>query len=131
MKIRPLGLEPVPQSYTEHRTSRAAPPVHGAHEDRTAIQHAIEDMLQTEAAPSIVPGDRVTIRYLDREPARPEFYTISDASDDRLNGYLLFSSPLAQALATQTAGDEFTFNDGATERPVLFVAHEGAAAQAA
>jgi very-short-patch-repair endonuclease len=131
MKIKPLGLEPVPQSYTEHRTSRAAPPVDGAQEDSTAIQDAIEDMVQTEAASPIVPGDRVTIRYLDQEPSRPEFYTISDASDDRLNGYLLLSSPLGQALATQTAGDEFTFRDGAVERPVLFVAHEGAAAQAA
>lgn len=35
----------------------------------------------------LVRGDRVIVRYLDVEPSRPEFFTISDTADDPMNGY--------------------------------------------
>ena len=76
-------------------------------------------------------GDRVVIRYIDKEPSRPEFYTISETVDDQLNGYLLLGSPLGQALTQASPGDEFTFKAGETERSALFVSVETAAAQAA
>ena len=79
----------------------------------------------------MVPGDRVVIRYLDVEPSRPEFLVISDIADDPMNGYLLLSSPLGQALSQGTPGDELSFQTGDKERTVLFVSLEIVSAQAA
>ena len=79
----------------------------------------------------LVVGDRVIVRYLDVEPSRPEFYTLSDTADDPINGYLLLSSPLGQALAHASPGDELSFEAGGKERSVLFVSLEAASAQAA
>jgi transcription elongation GreA/GreB family factor len=79
----------------------------------------------------LVPGDRVVIRYLDVEPSRPEFLVISDIADDPMNGYLLLSSPLGQALSQGAPGDELSFQTGDKERAVLFVSLETVSAQAA
>jgi len=79
----------------------------------------------------LVAGDRVVIRYLDAEPSRPEFFAMSDIADDPMNGYLLLSSPLGQALSDGSPGDELSFQAGARERSVLFVSLEALSAQAA
>jgi hypothetical protein len=48
-----------------------------------------------------------------------------------MNGYLLLSSPLGQALSPGSPGDELSFQDGDRERAVLFVSLETVSAQAA
>ena len=72
MKIAPLGLEAVAQNYTEHRRIRAAPPEGEQQDEGSSLEYAIKDLMQGDAGPSIFAGDRVTIRYLDQEPSRPE-----------------------------------------------------------
>jgi transcription elongation GreA/GreB family factor len=56
---------------------------------------------------------------------------MSDIADDPMNGYLLLSSPLGQALSHGSPGDELSFQAGARERSVLFVSLEALSAQAA
>jgi hypothetical protein len=75
--------------------------------------------------------DPVIVRYLDVEPSRPEFFTMSDIADDPMNGYLLLSSPLGQALSQGSPGDELSFQDGDRKCGVLFVSLETVSAQAA
>jgi transcription elongation GreA/GreB family factor len=56
---------------------------------------------------------------------------MSDIADDPLNGYLLLSAPLGQALSQGSPGDELSFQEGNRERAVLFVSLETVSAQAA
>jgi transcription elongation GreA/GreB family factor len=56
---------------------------------------------------------------------------MSDIADDPMNGYLLLSSPLGQALSQGSPGDELSFQTGDKERAVLFVSLETVSAQAA
>jgi very-short-patch-repair endonuclease len=124
MNIKPVEREAVNRGFSEHRTDRAEPlePHDGglAGGDELPI-----------AETKLTEGDRVIIRYLDIEPSRPEFYTIHDTLDDPMNGYLLVTSPLGQALAHGTPGDEISFQTEGKERLVLFVSLEAASAQAA
>nr|WP_249163478.1 AAA domain-containing protein [Bradyrhizobium diazoefficiens] len=140
MQIKPFGLEPVNRSYSEHRVISPAAETSG---DFAATQvngtisvaafRAELDPTSNDAEPEyrLAPGDRVVIRYLDVEPSRPEFLTISDIADDPINGYLMLSSPLGQALSQGSPGDELTFQAGEKERDVLFVSLETVSAQAA
>jgi very-short-patch-repair endonuclease len=140
MQIKPIGLEPVSQSYSEHRViSPVAEPsveMWAAHAEgaiSVAALRAELDPASNDAEPDyrLVPGDRVVIRYLDVEPSRPEFLTVSDITDDPINGYLLLSSPLGLALSQGSPGDELSFQDGEKERGILFVSLETVSAQAA
>jgi transcription elongation GreA/GreB family factor len=56
---------------------------------------------------------------------------VSDIADDPINGYLMLSSPLGQALSQGSPGDELTYQAGEKERGVLFVSLETVSAQAA
>jgi transcription elongation GreA/GreB family factor len=56
---------------------------------------------------------------------------MSDIADDPMNGYLLLSSPLGQALSQGSPGDELSFQDGDRKCGVLFVSLETVSAQAA
>jgi transcription elongation GreA/GreB family factor len=140
MQIKPMGRETVNRSFSEHRV---IPPVVEASSE-TAATHAggaisvatLRANLDTASNDAeenyrLVAGDRVVIRYLDAEPSRPEFFTMSDIADDPMNGYLLLSSPLGQALSDGSPGDELSFQAGARERSVLFVSLEALSAQAA
>jgi hypothetical protein len=69
-------------------------------------------------------GDRVVVRFLDEPKAHPVCYILAERSDDRLNGYLSLSSPLAKALAEASPGDEIIAYDGKSDRPILFVSLE-------
>jgi hypothetical protein len=125
MNIKPVEHEAVNRGFSEHRTERAEPPEPQdgglpAGGDETSI-----------AETQLTEGDRVIIRYLDVEPSRPEFYTIHHTLDDLMNGYLLVTSPLGQALAHGTPGDEISFQNDGRERLVLFVSLETASARAA
>ena len=79
----------------------------------------------------MVTGDRVVIRHLDAEASHPKLFTMSDIADDPMNGYLLLSSPLGQALSQGSPGDELSFQVGNRERSVLFVSLETVSARAA
>jgi very-short-patch-repair endonuclease/transcription elongation GreA/GreB family factor len=140
MQIKPIGRETVNRSFSEHRV---IPPVVEASSE-TAATHAggaisvatLRADLDTASNDAeenyrLVAGDRVVIRYLDAEPSRPEFFAMSDIADDPMNGYLLLSSPLGQALSDGSPGDELSFQAGARERSVLFVSLEALSAQAA
>jgi transcription elongation GreA/GreB family factor len=56
---------------------------------------------------------------------------LSERGDDRLNGILLLSSPLAKALTDAAEGDEITINVAGRERPLLLVSLEKELRQAA
>jgi very-short-patch-repair endonuclease/transcription elongation GreA/GreB family factor len=140
MQIKPIGLEPANRRYSEHRVAAVAAETL----DNTGVDHVDGAIsvasLRAELDPAsnntekeyqLVPGDRVVIRYLDAEPSRPEFLIMSDISDDPMNGYLLLSSPLGQALSQGSPGDELSFQVGDRERAVLFVSLETVSAQAA
>jgi very-short-patch-repair endonuclease/transcription elongation GreA/GreB family factor len=140
MQIKPIGLEPANRRYSEHRVAALAAETL----DNTGVAHADGAIsvasLRAELDPAsnntekeyqLVPGDRVVIRYLDAEPSRPEFLIMSDIADDPMNGYLLLSSPLGQALSQGSPGDELSFQVGDRERAVLFVSLETVSAQAA
>jgi very-short-patch-repair endonuclease len=126
MEIKPIGSETISRRYSEHRTVSAA--VDDASEESIVI---MGDELSIDDEHHLTPGDRVIIRYLDVEPSRPEFYTVSDKVDDNQNGYLLLSSPLGVALSQGAAGDELSFRVGDKERSVLFVSLERLSVRAA
>jgi very-short-patch-repair endonuclease/transcription elongation GreA/GreB family factor len=140
MRIKPMGRETVNRSFSEHRV---IPPVTDAFGEAAAthVGEAISvatlradlDAASNDSEEDyrLVTGDRVVIRYLDAEPSRPEFFTMSDIADDPMNGYLLLSSPLGQALSQGSPGDELSFQAGDRERSVLFVSLEAVSARAA
>lgn len=137
MQIKPIGRESVNRSFSEHRvippvadTSEEAAATHAGGAISVAALRADLDtsMNGAEEEYRLVRGDRVVVRYLDVEPSRPEFFTMSDIADDPMNGYLLLSSPLGQALSQGSPGDELSFQDGGR---ILFVSLETVSAQAA
>jgi very-short-patch-repair endonuclease/transcription elongation GreA/GreB family factor len=140
MQIKPIGRETANRSFSEHRIIAPAADISGegtaARTDGTISVATLQAELDAasndaEAEHRLVTGDRVVIRYLDTEPSRPEFFTMNDIADDPMNGYLLLSSPLGQALSQGSPGDELSFRAGERERSVLFVSLETVSAQAA
>jgi very-short-patch-repair endonuclease len=139
MKIRPLEREAANRGFSEHRTERAMPealPRDDAPSEVDTIASFVTREQDDAAAAKegevqLGEGDRVIIRYLDVEPSRPEFYTISNTTSDPINGYLLLTSPLGLTLSQGSPGDELAFTEGSKERSVLFVSLETASAQAA
>jgi transcription elongation GreA/GreB family factor len=71
-----------------------------------------------------VPGDRIVIKYLDDQKARPECYVITNGPSDKINGLLSLTSPLALALSDASPGDEVTIQLGDRECPVLYLSLE-------
>lgn len=138
MDIKPVGAVPVTRSYTAHRVIPAeeaetkgtdgvgSGAVKGTDTGSSVSKGQKEDI---EERPAV--GDRVMIRYIDDERARPESYILSDKNNDPRNGVLALSSPLGRALSEAAPGDEFTLRDGDRERTVLFVAMERVSGQAA
>ncbi|MBV8699560.1 hypothetical protein [Bradyrhizobium sp.] len=138
MKIKPLQQAAAGRGYSEHRTVRAAD-LRTPGGDEVPGADIISEFIGTEQGTAagdepqyqLRHGDRVIIRHLDKEPSRPEFYTISSTDNDPINGFLHVKTTLAEALAKAAPGDEFTYIDAGQDRPVLFVSLETAAAQAA
>lgn len=128
--IRPMGATAAPAQYTEHRSTR------GFNEEGEAGDGAGASVIsidrsghgQTPASSTtdnqLSSGDRVVLRFLDDPKAHPVCYILTERSDDRLNGYLSLSSPLAKALAEASPGDEIIAHDGKSDRPILFVSLE-------
>jgi hypothetical protein len=134
MKIAPVEREAAGRGFSECRTERAQPaeappgtPSSGSDIVAPFILPGEQETAGAEEPEShLHEGDRVIIRYLDVEPSRPEFYTISFTQDDRINGYLLATSPLGNAIAAGSPGDELTFLEAGKERAFLFVSLETA-----
>ena len=91
MQIKPIGRETVNRSYSEHRVipavadasgETAATHVGGAISVATLRADLDAGSSDLEEDYRLVTGDRVVIRYLDAEPSRPEFFTMSDIADD-------------------------------------------------
>jgi transcription elongation GreA/GreB family factor/very-short-patch-repair endonuclease len=137
MEIKPVGAMPIARSYTAHRivpaeeagtkgTDEAGSVVVKGEETGSSVSKGQKEDVEERLAV----GDRVMIRYIDEEHARPESYILSDINDPR-NGVLSLLSPLGRALSEAAAGDEFIVRIGDRERTVLFVAVERESAQAA
>ena len=128
--IRPVGATAAPAQYTEHRSTR------GFNEEGEAGDGAGASVISIDRSGHGQPpassttdnqlssGDRVVLRFLDDPKAHPVCYILTERSDDRLNGYLSLSSPLAKALAEASPGDEIIAHDGKSDRPILFVSLE-------
>jgi len=139
MQINPVEREAANRGLLEHRTVRAWPEEPRPDATSTdaefistfATQGEQETGSTQEPEYQLAEGDRAIIRYLDVELSRPEFYTMSNKVDDRINGHLLITSPLGQAIAHGSPGDELTFLEGGVDRSFLFVSLETESAQAA
>lgn len=137
MNITPMEREAMTGGFSEHRTTRGIPEASSPNDAPGDVENIASFVTRELDEAAVVKedqlgdGDRVAIRYLDIEPSRPEFYTVSRTTDDRINGYLLVSSLLGQALAQGGPGDELTFFEEGKERSVLFISLEVASAQAA
>ena len=125
-----MGATAAPAQYTEHRSTR------GFNEEGEAGDGAGASVISIDRSGHGQPpassttdnqlssGDRVVLRFLDDPKAHPVCYILTERSDDRLNGYLSLSSPLAKALAEASPGDEIIAHDGKSDRPILFVSLE-------
>jgi transcription elongation GreA/GreB family factor/very-short-patch-repair endonuclease len=132
MKIMPIEREAAGRGFSEHfsRKAKSADEPNATSGDNVSPFEGHAEQ-EGEVQSSLQEGDRVVIRYLDIEPSRPEFFVLSTTLDDRINGYLLLTSPLGLALAGGSPGDELTVLEDGRERAFLFVSLETAAAKAA
>ena len=127
MGIKPVGAASASAKCTEHRTVRAQKDDHKAEAAETVRRSIVQpasDVSEDEAASRLVPGDRIVIKYLDDQKARPECYVITDGPSNKINGLLSLTSPLALALSDASPGDEVTIQFGDRERPVLYLSLE-------
>ena len=128
--IRPMGATAAPAQYTEHRSTRGFNDEGEAGDGAGASVISIDRSGHGQPPASsttdnqLSSGDRVVLRFLDDPKAHPVCYILTERSDDRLNGYLSLSSPLAKALAEASPGDEIIAHDGKSDRPILFVSLE-------
>jgi hypothetical protein len=121
--IRPMGATAAPTQYTEHRSTRGF-----------SKEGEVGDAMETSVVPigpfssgrppasstadnQLSSGDRMVLRFLDDPKARAVCYILTEQSDDRLNGYLSLSSPLAKALTEASPGVEIIAHDGKSDRP--------------
>jgi transcription elongation GreA/GreB family factor len=125
--IHPIGAVSASTEYTEHRKTRGSADDAFAETRLGSIVSSDPSGLSqpsVSADTQLAPGDRVMVRYLDDPKSRPLCYVLAERSDDRLNGYLSLSSPLAKVLSEAAPGDEIVANDGLADRPMLYVSLE-------
>jgi very-short-patch-repair endonuclease len=128
--IRPMGATAAPAQYTEHRSTRGFSEEGYAGDEAGASVISIgrsghgQPPAFSTTDNQLSSGDRVVLRFLDDPQSHPVCYILTERSDDRLNGYLSLSSPLAKALAEASPGDEIIAHDGKSDRPILFVSLE-------
>jgi hypothetical protein len=129
-EIRPVGAMTDPAQYTEYRSTRgfsksgeagdatvtSVVPIERSGPDRPPASSTTDNQLSS--------GDRVVLRFLDEPKGHPVCYILAERSDDRVNGHLSLSSPLAKALAEAAPGDEIIAHDGKGERSVLYISLE-------
>jgi very-short-patch-repair endonuclease len=128
--IRPMGATAAPAQDTEHRSTRGFSEEGYAGDEAGASVISIgrsghgQPPAFSTTDNQLSSGDRVVLRFLDGPRSHPVCYILTERSDDRLNGYLSLSSPLAKALAEASPGDEIIAHDGKSDRPILFVSLE-------
>ncbi|WP_244549230.1 AAA domain-containing protein [Bradyrhizobium canariense] len=123
MGIRPIGGQIEPYRYTEHRV--VGEPI----ESLPADDNANAANLGSGAGLAI--GDRVVIKFVDRDSQRPLSYAIGEGQSDEQNGYLSINSELARALSRAEPEEEITAELEGQERRFIFMVHEPAVMEAA
>jgi very-short-patch-repair endonuclease len=122
MEIRPIGGQTEPYRYTEHRV--VGEPIEGL---------SVTDANQTGLGEGvqIAVGDRVVIKFVDRDDQRPLSYAIGEGQSDEQNGYLGINSELARALSRAEPDEEVTVELEGQERRFVFMVHDPAMMEAA
>lgn len=121
MEIKPTENFATTSSYTEHRIVRNIDNVINT----SAIEGSSPAIMQAaNNGATLAIGDRVVIRFLDDEHAKPELYVLTDGATDPLNGLLSLSSPLASALVDAAPGDEIAIRIDNRERHLLLMSVE-------
>ena len=133
--IKPIGQTDEPYKFTEHRTVGSDIEPQTENEDDPSAadeENKIADSLQSVApARPLEVGDRIILKFLDRENAKPEFFVAVDRQSDESNGLLGLSSALAIALSRAEPEDEITVQLGGEIRRLMFVALESVEEEAA
>ena len=128
--IKPIGRTDSPYRFTEHRV------IDSDDESQNGEDSSIADE-NDEDAQSLIPtsplevGDRIILKFLDRDNAKPEFFQMVEGQSDETNGLLGLSSALAAALSRAEPEDEITIQLNGENRRLMFVALEGVEKEAA
>jgi very-short-patch-repair endonuclease len=131
--IRPIGHTDEAYKFTEHRTvGHDVETKTGDDPDIADEKDDIAVAVQSFASgPPLDVGDRIILKFLDRENAKPEFFEVVEGQSDETNGLLGLSSTLANALSRAEPEDEITVQLEGETRRLMFVARESAEKEAA
>jgi len=133
--IKPIGHTDEPYRFTLHRTVGSDIDIEVGNEEDAGLtdeRGETTEVLQSFAPASpLEVGDRIILKFLDRENAKPEFFEVVEGQSDEANGLLGLTSALAIALSRAEPEDEISVQlDGETRR-LMFVALESAEREAA
>jgi very-short-patch-repair endonuclease len=123
MSIRPIGGVVESYRYTEHRVAGVLIEHSPVNDDSNSADLGFGAQLAI--------GDRVVIKFVDRNDQRPLSYAIGDGLSDEQNGYLGINSELAHALSRAEPEEEVTADLEGQERRFIFMIHEQAVMEAA
>lgn len=133
--IKPIGSTDEVYTFTEHRMVGGDVEIQTENEDypnaadeNNEIAKALQSLAPTSP---LEVGDRIILRFLDRENAKPEFFEVVEGQSDESNGLLGLSSTLAIALSRAEPEDEITVQLEGETRRLMFVALESAEKEAA
>jgi very-short-patch-repair endonuclease len=126
MGIQPVGSRAELYSYTEHRTVGEPPRASSSADDNTDA-----DDIYFGSGVQLAVGDRVVIKFVDRENQPLLSFAIVEGQSDEQNGNLCINSELANALSRSEQDEEVTVTLEGQDRRLLFMVHEPAVRQAA
>ena len=134
-RFKPLGQTEEPYKFTEHRVvGDEIESQIGINEYPSAVEEEDEiagALQRGDAVSPLEAGDRILLKFLDRENAKPEFFVVVDGQSDEANGFLGLSSTLAIALSRAEPEDEIIVHLDGENRRLMFVALESAEKEAA
>jgi hypothetical protein len=128
MGIQPIGNQVEQYRYTEHRLVGES--IGSQEAANPSVPDGVDDSDFGPGAQLAV-GDRVVIRFVDRQSQHPLSFTIVESKSDEQNGYLDINSDLAKALSRSEPDEEVMLMVEGQERRLLFVAHEPTLREAA
>lgn len=128
MGIQPIGNQVQQYRYTEHRLVGES--IGSQEAANPSVPDGVDDSDFGPGAQLAV-GDRVVIRFVDRQSQHPLSFTIVESKSDEQNGYLDINSDLAKALSRSEPDEEVMLMVEGQERRLLFVAHEPTLREAA
>jgi hypothetical protein len=135
MNIKPIGQVGEPYKFTEHREVGDEIDSQTNIDDASNGSNEEEEILGASKsegpANCLEAGDRIILKFLDRENAKPEFFILVDGPSDESNGLLGLSSALAVALSYAEPEDEITIQLEGENRRLMLVALESAGKEAA